>query len=195
LGTLFFPLIVVPLYLIVKSMAKRRERSLPHSLSEHPADPAQSVRWKRIVPLLYAAVVLSSTGLYLYRDYRSLDAHLARAAQARLTGERSRTINEYRTALKIEDDPHTHKLLAIELAEAGDWTGALTNFRLAERAGEPDDLIPFRIATLLDALNQGSEAVLEFQRFLNSGACTQQLPEYRCAVARARVESALRESH
>ena len=196
LGTLFFPLIIFPLYLVAQSIAKRRERSLPNTLSEHAPNPSQSViRWKSIVPLLYAAVVLSSTGLYLYRDYRSLDAHLARAVQARLTRERSRTINEYRAALEIEDNPHTHKLLAIELAETGDWTEALAQFRLAERAGEPDDLIPFRIATLLGALNQGSEAVLEFQRFLNSGACTQQLPDYRCAVARARGESALHESH
>ena len=196
LGTLFFPLIIFPLYLIAQSIAKRRERSLPNALSKHPADPSQSVvRWKSTVSLLYAAVVLSLTGLYLYRDYRSLDAHLARASQAKVTGERSRTINEYRAALEIEDNPHTHKLLAIELAEAGDWTEALAQFRLAERAGEPDDSIPFRIATLLEALNHPSEAVLEYQRFLNSDPCTQQLPDSRCEVARARVKSAPRESH
>jgi tetratricopeptide (TPR) repeat protein len=196
LGTLFFPLIIFPLYLIAQSIAKRRERPLPNSPSGQSANPSQSVvRWQITVSLLYAAVVLFSTGLYLYRDYRSLDAHLARAAQARLTGERSRAINEYRVALEIEDNPHTHKLLAIQLAEAGDWTEALAHFRLAERGGEPDNLISFRSATMLDALNNPLEAVFEYQRFLQSGACTQQLPDYRCAVARARVKSAPRESH
>jgi tetratricopeptide (TPR) repeat protein len=196
LGTLFFPLIVFPLYLVAQIAAKRRARYLAENPFEQMTDSRSSlIRWRTTVPLLYAMAVLLLTGLYLYRDYRSLDAHLARAAQARVTGERSRTINEYRAALEIEDNPHTHKLLAIELAEAGDWTEALAQFRLAERAGEPDDLIPFRTATLLDALNHGSEAVLEYQRFLNSDPCTQQLPDYRCEGARARIKSAPRESH
>jgi tetratricopeptide (TPR) repeat protein len=193
LGTLFFPLIVFPLYLVARIAAKRRARYLAGNPFEQMTALRSSViRFPATVPLLYAMAVLLLTVLYLYRDYRSLDAHLARAAQARVTGERGRTINEYRAALKIEDDPHTHKLLAIELAETGDWTEALANFRLAERGGEPDDLIFFRSARMLDALNNPLEAVFEYQRFLHSGACTQQLPDHRCEVARARVTSAPR---
>ena len=196
LGTLFFPLIVFPLYLVAQIVAKRRARYLADNPIEHMTDLTSSVvRWRTTVTIVYALAVLLLTGLYLYRDYRSLDAHLARAAQAKVSGERRRTINEYRAALEIEDNPHTHKLLAIELAEAGNWTEALAEFRLAERGGELDDLISFRIATLLDALNHGSEAVLEYQRFLNSDACTQQLPDYRCEGTRARVKSAPRDSH
>ena len=48
-------------------------------------------------------------------------------------------IREYREALKDEDDPHTHKLLAVELANAGYISEAIAEFRLAELGGETCD--------------------------------------------------------
>ncbi len=186
LGTLFFPLIVFPLYLIAQSVAKRRNRSM------QPADLASTLRWRIVLPLVYGFVVFSSIGVYWYLDYVSVDAHLARAAQAKLRDQRSRTINEYREALRIEDNPHTHKLLGIELAETAQWTDALDELRLAERGQEPDDSIPFRIATVLEALNRPSEAVKEYQQFLESKACTQTLPDRLCDVAKQHVEAGKR---
>ena len=179
LGSLFFPLIVFPLYLSVLWMRKGGQTFTPS---------VKDTRGKFVIPLLYAFVVLSLIGLYLLRDYRSLDAHLARAKQARVANKRDTTIKEYQAALKIEDNPHTHKLLGIELAESGDFTGALSEFRRAEEAGEPDDSIPFRIGVLLDALNHRQEAELEYQRFLNRKACTEPLQDYRCMAARNRLQ-------
>jgi hypothetical protein len=81
-------------------------------------------------------------------------------------------------------------LLARELADTGDWTGALLELRKAEQGGEPDDLIAFYIGSLLDLLNLPNQATLEYQRFLETRACTQPLPDERCAGASLRVESA-----
>jgi hypothetical protein len=190
-GTLFFPLITLPLYLIVRFIRKRRQRAiLTGSAAGETTTSATQPRWRIAVPLTYAAVVFSLIGFYQYRDQQSVDAHLARATQAKVGGKRGTTIYEYRAALKLEDNPHTRKLLAIELASAGDWTGALTELREAEQDGEPDDLIAFYIATLLDSLNLRNQATLEYERFLQSEACTQPLPHDRCSVASARVQRA-----
>ncbi|MGH9429102.1 MAG: hypothetical protein ACRD2L_22700, partial [Terriglobia bacterium] len=147
-------------------------------------------RWSVAIPLAYAAVVLSLIGFYLYRDHQSVDGHLARAALAKLSGQRGGTIDEYRAALKLEDDPHTRKLLGMELADTGDWTGALFELRKAEQGGETDDRMAFYIATLLDSLNLPNQAILEHQRFLENRVCTQPLPEERCAGASVRVQAA-----
>ena len=192
LGTLFFPLITLPLYLVVQFVLKRHERTA-HSVNS-PAGrggPRAAPRWRIATPVVYATVVLSVIGLYLYSDYQSVDARLARATQAKLRGDLGGTISEYRGALAQEDNPHTHKLLAIELADIGNWTEALSEFRQAEEGGEPDDSIPFRIGTLLDILNLGGQARLEYERFLVSKACTQPLPDNRCATARGRLEAPL----
>lgn len=188
--TLFFPLITLPLYLAVQFVRKRHERAA-HAVNAAPGRgvPRAAPRWRTATPLVYATVVLSVIGLYLYSDHQSVDAQLARATQAKLRGEPGRTISEYRAALGQEDDPHTHKLLAIELADVGNWTEALSEFRLAEEGGEPDDSIAFRIGTLLDILNLVGQAKLEYQRFLVSKACTQPLPDDRCVTARGRVQA------
>ncbi len=190
LGTLVFPLIVFPLYLIARFVRKRR---VPASDSEDARLDASASRstlkWRIAAPLTYAAVILSAIGVYLYRDHQSVDAHLARAAQARVSGDRGRTIAEYRAALKNDNNPHTHKLLAIELADAGYFTEGLSEFYLAEQGGEPDSLISFRVAKLLDSLQQASRARLEYQRFLQSTVCTQALPDNRCDAARQRISA------
>jgi tetratricopeptide (TPR) repeat protein len=136
-------------------------------------------------------LVLSFIAVYLYRDQHSVDAHLASAAQAKVSGERMGTIDAYRAALKLEDNAHTRKLLAIELANEGDWTEALFQFREAEQDGENDDSLSLNIARMLDILNLPNQAAVEYQRFLLSRACTPPLPDDRCALANARVQATL----
>ena len=186
LATLFFPLITLPLYLAVHFVRKRHSNKIASSRA-HRAAPS----WLVTTPFAYATVVLTLIGVYLYVDRQSVDAHLARAAQAKLKGEVGKSILEYRRALLDDDNPHTHKLLALELAESGNWTEALWEFRIAEDGGEPDDSIPFRIGTLLDILNLEGQARLEYERYLVTRACTDPVPDGRCVIARAKVEEPL----
>jgi hypothetical protein len=123
-GTLFLPLIVFPIYLVLMMWREK-------------IGPPQ--RWRYALPLLYAVIVLAAIFVYFYLDSRSVDAHLARATQAKLVEDSTTAIREYRAALAREDDPHTHKLLAIELANAGYLAEAITELRLAKEGGEPDD--------------------------------------------------------
>ena len=120
-GTLFLPLIVLPIYLVL--MMWRPKIGPPK-------------RWRFSLPLLYAVITLSVIGAYFYLDSRSVDAHLARATQAKLIEDSTTAIREYRQALSLEDNPHTHKLLAIELANAGFISEAISEFRVAEQGGE-----------------------------------------------------------
>ena len=188
LATLFFPLITLPLYFAVQLVLKRH-----HNLNKvvssrvHRAAPS----WLVTTPLAYATVVLTLIGVYLYADHQSVDAHLARATQAKLKGELGKTIIEYRQALLDDDNPHTHKLLAIELANTGNWTEALWEFRIAEEGGEPDDSIPFRIGSVLEVLNLEGQARLEYQRYLVTPACMDPVPDGRCVIARAKVQEPL----
>jgi hypothetical protein len=103
----------------------------------------------------------------------------------------TKTIREYRAALDVEDNPHTHKLLGIELADSGQWTEALSEFRAAERGGEPDELLRFRIGQALEAIGHQTEGATEYRKFLNSKACTKVLPDERCAVARQQAAQTL----
>ncbi|HEY6215317.1 MAG TPA: hypothetical protein VIW74_01560 [Pyrinomonadaceae bacterium] len=122
LATLLLPLVVFPLYLVV--IMWRRTGTRPR-------------RWRYLLPLLYGAILLSAIGLFVYFESRTVDAHLARAARAKLVYDHQTVIKEYRQALALEDNPHTHKLLAIELADAGYKQEADAEFRLAEQGGEP----------------------------------------------------------
>jgi hypothetical protein len=191
LGTFFLPFVVLPLYLIARSSAKRRARSIQTENPETVQQPAESsapvVKLRFVAPVVYGVLLLSLIGLYLYRDRNSVDAHLARAAQAKVMGQRDKAMREYRAALALEDNPHTHKLLGIELADTGQWTDALLEFHAAERGGEPDDSLSFRIGQALDASGQPLEAVHEYKRFLESGRCTQPLPDERCGIAGRRT--------
>ena len=148
--------------------------------------------WRRklALPLLYALALLAFGALYFYRDYHSFDAHLARAANARLLNQRAAAIREYRAALRLSDDAHTHRLLAVQLAEDGQTEAALAELRAAERAGggDEDALLPYRIAHTLDALGRRAEADLEYQKFTQGSLCALPSPDARCAEASARVE-------
>jgi len=179
LGTLFFPLVTLPLYLIARAIVKGRARA--------QQSPAPKLRY--MVPVLYLVAVLSIIALFSYRDYRSLDAHLWRANNSKLRGPHSKVIAEYRAALELEDDPHTRKLLAIELAVDGLNEEALAEFRRAERGGEPDPQLPFYIGTALFALGREAEGASEYQRFLGGPACTRALPDPNCSTARARLST------
>ena len=174
LATLFLTLIVLPLYLVVL-------------LTRRGTGTTRPLRWKVTGPLIYGLLITGGIGLYLYSESRGVDAHLAKAAHAKIRGNRAKTIAEYRAALAIEDDPHTHKLLGFELLDAGYWTEAFSELRRADHHGEPDDLMIFRIAALLDVLNQPGQARLEYERFLESSICLQPIPDNDCETARMRV--------
>ena len=122
-ATLLLPLIVFPLYLAI--MLWRKPGVRPN-------------HWRYALPLLYAVIVLAVIGGFYYSDARSVDAHLARANRAKLREDPNAAIHEYRQALALEDDPHTHKLLAIELAKVGNTSEAISEFCLAHQGGEPD---------------------------------------------------------
>ncbi|HEX8775740.1 MAG TPA: hypothetical protein VF735_19365 [Pyrinomonadaceae bacterium] len=199
LGTLLFPLIVLPLYLIALVRERRREREArqkKRAASEQDNAPAasSSLAWRRRLPALYLLVVLGGVALFFYRDYRSLDAHLWRANNAKLRGPHEKVIAEYRAALALEDNAHTHKLLAIELAAAGMSEEALAEFRTAERMGEPDGQIPYYMGLALDALGRPLEAAREYDRFLSGQLCTQSLPDANCATARTRVQASVQKA-
>lgn len=195
LGTLFFPLITLPLYLLARFVLRRRApaEGAPHQKAATPPDtqtraPAPQ-KWRYLLPFLYLVAVLSLIAFFFYRDYRSLDAHLWRANNAKLRGPRSKVIAEYRAALRLEDDPHTRKLLAIELAADGLHEEALAEFRAAERGGEPDPQIPYYTGTVLFSLGREAEAVAEYKRFLDSPVCTDAVPDLNCQTARARLST------
>jgi len=187
LGTLFFPLIILPLFFVAVLVKKRKIAVSAQSGGDHPHSSVYPIKWRFAVPILYALIVFFSIGMYLYRDYQSVDAHLARAVRAKLDGNRTRTISEYREALALEDDPHTRKLLAVELADLGSWADAVSEFRLALQGGEPDDSIHFRLGSLLDQIGHKDEAVLEYEEFWKSTTCTREPADVRCEAARQRV--------
>ena len=171
IGALFLPLIVFPIYLVIILWRK-------------PSRPP--ARWRYTLPLLYAAIALAGIVTFFYLDRRSVDAHLARATRAKLVEDSSAAIREYREALALEDDPHTHKLLAIELAKAGYTTEAISEFRLAQQGGESDDTISFRLGLLLDRMNLTEQARMEFEQFVESETCQQ--PDSLCDDARERLK-------
>ena len=186
LGTLLMPPVFFPLYLIAR-FTKRTQ-------APNAAYANTAMRWRLVIPLVYLVVVLFAIGWFHYSGTSGVDAHLAQAADAKIRGQRNRTISEYRKALALEDNPHTHKLLALELIEAGRLVEALSELRLAERGGEPDDLIPFRIGILLEALSLPNQASLEYEKFLETRRCTEEFPVDRCEQASARIASINAES-
>jgi len=175
-GTFFFPLIVFPLYLAVLLLWRRSK--------------SESVRWRFAIPLAFLAVTLGTIATYKYIDDRRVDSHLSRATMAKVAHDLAGAIGEYRRALEIEDSPHTRKLLANTLEEAGLFGEAIIEFRKAEQGGEPDDTIPFHLAQLMERRNQKSESIAEFKRFLGTKTCKE--VDYRCEVARQRVEDSER---
>ena len=120
-GTLLLPLVVMPLYLLL--------------LLLRPVE-VRSPRWRFVLPLVYGVIVIGAIAFYFYRDRQTVDAHLARAVQAKLVEDQATAIREYRRALALEENAHTRKLLGIELALAGQLSEAAKEFQLAEQGGE-----------------------------------------------------------
>lgn len=122
IGTVFLPLVVLPVYLSVILIWQW---------------PVRLRRWRWLLPFAYATILLAGVALVFYRENGSVDNLLARATQAKLADDYATAIDCYRNALTIENNPHIRKLLAIELANAGELDGALRELRLAEQGGEP----------------------------------------------------------
>lgn len=207
LAVLLLPLVFLPLFLafIVFTSARRETKTVDETTRDETqtdadvrapdSQPAgvpekagsRQTPARRWLPYLYAALVLSSGALYFYRDRASADAHLARAANARLRNQRDLAIREYAAALRLEDDPHTRKLLALELAADARHDEALAQLAAARAGGEPDPLIPLHAAASLDALDRTSEAAAEYRNFLAGELCRSEPADPRCEAARRRV--------
>jgi len=181
LAAVVLPLVVLPLYVAIRFL-RGKERSAPSK------DRTRLATF--LLPSAYVTALFILIAISEFRAANTVDLHLARATQAKLAGNRQQVIREYRAALALADDPHTRKLLGVELSDEGEWTAAFSELRLAERGGEPDGSLPFRIARLLDALNQPNQALMEYKRFMYSEACLHHTMEVECDVARQRVESA-----
>lgn len=203
MGTLFFPLVILPLYLIVRSYRLRREKEPEQIVAtggfEDNADmkndsealetaPAPLIL-RRSLPLIYLSVMLGFGALYFYMDWRSPDAYHMRANQARVREQREQVIAEYRAALKLEDDAHTHNLLGKELQAAGRHAEALAELRTAERMGEADEELPLNMAQSLDELKRLDEAKTEYRRFLNGPLCEAMPHDSRCVLGRGRLSA------
>ena len=162
----------------------------PQSSTREAEAASLAARRRRALPYLYAALVFAFGALYFYRDLNSADARLARAADAKLRQQREPAIREYEAALRLEDDPHTRKLLALELTAAGRHEEALTHLRAARAGREPDGLLPFHLATSLEALARPAEAAAEYRSFLDGEPCRRPEPDPRCDAARTRLRAA-----
>ena len=170
---LFLPFVVVPIYLA--TLLIWRPSRIDH------------IKHRFAVPTVYLAVLLGIFAVYQYRDRHSVDSHLARASFAKVSSDQITAIREYREALKVEDNAHTHKLLALSLMEAGDLNEAINEFRIAAAGGEPDDSIHLQLGYLLDKLNRKDEAMVEYKKFLMSKTCLE--VDEKCDSARVRTET------
>jgi tetratricopeptide (TPR) repeat protein len=185
LAAFLLPLVTLPIYLLF-----RRHHSTKALTS---ISAARFIGERFLLPFFYGIAIFGFIAVAQYREYNAIDAYLARAQQAKLAGDRARTIREYRQALSLENNAHTHKLLGIELQDEGDWTNALSEFRLAESRGEIDPALFFRIATTLEQLDQPNQASVEYGKFLHSEAC-QLRGDARCELAKQRFSVTRNES-
>ena len=170
IGTLALPLVVLLVYLSVILIWQWPGRS-------------RRLRW--LLPFAYGAILLAGLGMFLNHESATTDAYLANATRAKLVEDHTTAISEYRRALTIENDPHIHKLLALELMQVGYLPDAVSEFRLAQEGGEPDDFIYYYLGLLFDRLNLKGQAKQEFENFLLSTTCTQDEP--KCAEVRERI--------
>jgi len=164
----FFPFVILPLYLALLVLWRP-----PH---------LKKVRYRVALAGLYLMVILTIFGVYTYNNSHTVDAHLSRAALASVKNDTTKAINEYREVLRLEESPHNHKLLANALADAGFHSEAIQEFLAAEKGGEPDDLIYFRLGTLLERAGRKDEALEEYRKFTISKTCQQ--IDNRCESAR-----------
>lgn len=201
LAVFLLPHVALPLYLAALILFPR-PRQQPDATPDAGPRRARSVVGSvigsvvvsRAAPAFYLFTLLALGGFYFYRDSRSADGLLARAGDAKLVGRRDDTIRALRAALAAKDDPHTRKLLGVELVVAGHFDEAVHELQTAERDGEPDDLISYYAASALDALDRPAEAVAAYRVFLQTDTCTQKLPAAQCLTADARLRAAQSQS-
>ncbi len=191
-ATFLVPFIALPLYLIARFWSKRESKT--QTLEEDHAHPSPRVRFRIALPIVYCLLLLLLSGYYLFREYHTVDAYLARAEQAKVMNNGPKAIREYRGALALEDNPHTHKLLGIELAQARAWPEAWREFQAAEQGGEPDPLLSFRLAQAFDLTGQRDGALREYEKFVESESCRRAPPHEWCDVAKQQVAKMLNTS-
>lgn len=165
-ATAMLPFVVLPVYLTVILLRRR---------------PARSPRWPLLLPLAYGVILLAGVWLYFRHESSTVDVYLAKATQAKLIDDHATAIREYREALTIENNAHIHKLLALELMQVGYLTEAVSEFRLAQKGGEPDDVIHYNLGLVLERINQNGQARLEFEEFLQTQTC--ETPDDLCDSA------------
>ena len=190
LGVLFYPLIVLPLYLLVRYRRRALLINGTSDISTAQAETKTTGAGLAVRLAVYLFYVLITSSIYVglwYRDYHSLDAHLARAQHARLHERTSEAIREYEGALRLKDDAHTRKLLADEFVRDNRWREALEEYRRAEASGERSDDIPFQIGVVLDKLKMPTEAVKSYRKFLESDRCKESVKDQDCEAARVRI--------
>ena len=176
--SLFLPLVVLPIFLVTRLFLDR--------------PPIPSLRGRLILPVLYLSLILMTIAVYEYIDAKSVDSHLARASFAKVKSNPFEAIKHYREALRIEDSPHTHKLLGLSLKDAGFVTEAIEEFRAAERGSEPDETIHYHLGQLLGKSGDEGESAKEYQKFLTSKTCTE--TNLMCDAARYELEHAAQKS-
>ena len=77
--------------------------------------------------------------------------------------------------------------VGVELMMSHKWADAYEHFRAAEKGGEDDEVLSFYMASALDELKRGDEAVSYYRKFTTSSLCARALPDQRCQGARARI--------
>ena len=153
------------------------------------AQDRRTIGFRFLFPLTYLLVVCTAGAVFFYRNWYSVDSHLARANTARLMSKPEMTIAEYRQALAIEDNPHTHNLLGMELAQLGRWQEALVEFQAAEKGREPDPVLAYNLGAGLEVSGQMAEADAVFYKFLESPFCAALPIDSKCIDAKRRVTS------
>jgi hypothetical protein len=145
---------------------------------------------RRLLPaLLYTAALVLVGAVYFYADYRGFEARVARAERAKLYRRPEAAINEYRAALRLREDGHTRKLLAVELLQAGRAEESLGELHAAARAGEPGEGLAFHVASAHVALGRRAEAADAYREFLGGRACAGPGADARCDIARAHLRA------
>ncbi|MEJ7615533.1 MAG: hypothetical protein WKF30_00845 [Pyrinomonadaceae bacterium] len=180
LATFLLPQVNLPLYVAARLLSPgprgrggaERRRTFAH--------------WA--LPLIYAALILTTISIVYWRDSNTFDAHLERAGAAQLRGQHAEAAAEYGRALRHQPDAHTQKLLGRELVSDRRFGEALVHLRAAEAAHINDESIGFDIARSLDELQMFDEARTRYRDFLAGAFCTvRDMPDARCEIASERV--------
>jgi hypothetical protein len=212
--TLVFPPVALPLYLAARLYTRRAaaaqdsptggvaavegtsgaagkedEEETLEGVEESTSAGRPRARRRFAPTLLYTAALVFAGAAYFYADYQSFDARLARAERAKLYQRPEEAMGEYRAALRVREDARTHKLLGLELLQAGRAAEALDEFGAAERGREPDETLDFHAAAALEALARRPEAAARYRKFLEGRLCAKPRPTTLCETAAARLSN------